>query len=140
MSFCFMTPLLKKNQEMLKKDELTIGKLCSNSAAGKDNRQLCMLQLLQACTKAHHSLTTAFISAFRRLERSQIDKILERQVLAGKPSFISLTQMLAKQTRDTNEYTNTCTRMLLLVCTSTWVTMKVHRHINCRAGANFFLE
>lgn len=58
MSLCIMTLLLKKNQDTLKKDKGTIGKLCSSSAAGKDNRQLSMLQLLQACTKARHSLSS----------------------------------------------------------------------------------
>lgn len=97
-SLCFMTLLLKNKQNMLKKRQSW-----SNFAAGKENSQLCMLQLLQACTKAHHSLpsqtkTTAFISAFRQLELSLIDKISERQVLTGNPTSISLTQMQGKQT------------------------------------------
>lgn len=51
-------PVAEKEPRDVKKDELTIGKLCSNPAAGKDNRRLCMLQLLQACTKARHSLSS----------------------------------------------------------------------------------
>lgn len=54
----FYDTVAEKEPRNVKKDKLTIGKLCSNSAAGKDNRQLCMLQLLQACTKAHHSLSS----------------------------------------------------------------------------------
>lgn len=57
MSFCFDT-VAEKEPRDVKQDELTIGKLCSNSAAGKDNRRLCMLQLLQTCTKARHSLSS----------------------------------------------------------------------------------
>lgn len=117
-------------------------KCCSVSAAGKDNSQLSILQLLQVYAKAHHSLsslskTTAFISAFRQLELSQIDKISKRQVLTGNPTFISLTQMQGKQTRDRNEYIITCTCMLLLVCICMWVTIKVHMHTDCQF---FFLN
>lgn len=44
-SLCFMTLLLKRRAKDVKK-ELTISKCCSNFAAGKENSQLCMLQLL----------------------------------------------------------------------------------------------
>lgn len=133
----FYDAVPEKEPRDVKEEGLTIGKCCSDSAADKDNSQLCILQLLQAYAKAHrsvssHSNTTAFISAFRQLQLSQIDKISERQVLAGDPTFISLTQMQDKQTRDRNEYTITCTRMLLLVCTCMWVTIKVHMHIDCQ--------
>lgn len=136
----FYDAVAEKEPRDVKEEGLTIGKCCSDSAAGKDNSQLCTLQLLQNYAKAYHSLsshskTTAFISAFRQLDLSKIDKISERQVLAGDPTFISLTQMQGKQTRDRNEYTITCTSMFLL-CTYMWVTIKVHMHIDCQ----FFLE
>lgn len=56
--FLFYDTAAEKEPRDVKKDELTMGKFCSNPAAGKDNRQLCMLQLLRACTKAHHSLSS----------------------------------------------------------------------------------
>lgn len=138
----FYDAVAEKEPRDVKEEGLTIGKCCSDSAAGKDKSQLCILQLLEAYAKAHHSLsshskTTAFISAFRQLELSQIDKLSERQVLAGDRTFISLTQMQGKQTRDRKEYTITCTCMLLLVCTCMWVTIKVHMHIDCQF---FFLN
>lgn len=126
----FYDAVAEKEPRDVKEEGLTITKCCSDSTAGKDKSQLCILQLLQAYTKAHrslssHSKTTAFISAFRQLELSQIDKILERQALAGDQTFLSLTQMQGKQTRDRKEYTITCTCIILLVCTCMWVTFKV---------------
>lgn len=54
---CYDT-VAEKQPKDVKKDKLTISKCCFNFAAGKDNSQLCMLQLLQAYTKAHHSLSS----------------------------------------------------------------------------------
>lgn len=144
MNMSFMTPLLKKNQKTLKKmsrQQVSFSPTLLVKITGSYERCSCCRPAPKFATAlSSQTKTTAFISAFRRLQLSQIDKILERQVLAGDLTFTSLTQMQGNQTRDTNEYTNTCTCMLLLVCTSMWVTMKVHMHISCRAGGRIFLE
>lgn len=145
-SFCFLTTGAEKEPRDVKKKKKTLKQQVScapNSAAGKDHRQF-MQAAAAAASGLHQSspqpslLTTAFISAFGgRLRLSQIDKILERQVVAGERHPSHLWHRCRPNRQEIQMKTQTHERACFYWCAQARIAII---KVNCRAGASFFLE